>query len=126
MPEESKGNETKDLTKISIDEIAFQLQKTTQERDAFKAQVDSLTEQLGKANGVIEAQVRANLGSELMARTNLTKEDLAKISTEEMAAHLKTLRLAKNASKPLPAGDAANQNPHFTMPDLYAEAWKKK
>jgi hypothetical protein len=126
MPEVNKGDETKDLTKISIDEIAFELQKTKQERDGLKAQVDSLTNQLDRANTVIEAQVRANLGSELMARTNLTKEDLAKISTEEMAAHLKTLRLAKNASKPLPAGDSANQNPQFTVPDLYAETWKKK
>lgn len=96
MTDEEKGKgQDQNKPNETVQSLTAKL-KIAQDADKAKEeQIQQLTEKLKAANDIIEANERAPLISDIVNRSSISVEELAKKPTEELKTMLATLNSAK-------------------------------
>lgn len=130
MPEQNKSgtDETKNKTvKMAVDELMQRNQALEEENKTLKAENDELKTNLTEATTFLDAQVRAKLGGELQKISRFTVEDIDGMETDDLAATVRTLSHASNATKkPMIAGETETKDPRLTVGSLFAQPLRSK
>jgi len=126
MPEEKKPQtdvvtDSKETVKIATDQALIDLEAAKVEVKALKAENDALKEELAKSNGLLDAQIRSKLVTEVKSISKLSNEQLARMTTGEMQDFIETYKNILPHKKPITfTSDEEDAEPHTTVGNLFA------
>jgi len=84
--------EAKETVKIATDQALIELEALKVEYKALQTENDALKVELGKSNGLLDAQLRSKLVTEVKSISKLSNEQLARMTTGELQDFIETYK----------------------------------
>jgi transcriptional regulator of heat shock response len=127
MPEPDKKPQTdvvqdsKDTVKIATDQALIELETVKAELKTLKAENDALKGELKTTNGLLDAQLRSKLLTEVKSISKLSNEQLMHMTTGELQDFIETYKNILPHRKPITfAGETEETLGNMTLGDLFA------
>jgi len=111
------------IAKIANEEAAVQIEALKREVTTLTAENTLLKTELGKANEMMESQLRGRLVADVKAISKLSNDELAHMTTPELQAFLSTARLMTpvTTKKPVTFNTDSTEDPapNITLGSLF-------
>jgi hypothetical protein len=109
------------IAKIATEEAAVQLEAIKRELTSVQAENTLLKTELGRANELMESQLRGKLVADVKAISKLTNDELAHMTTPELQSFLNTARQMIPAKKPVTFNTDSTEDPapNITLGSLF-------
>jgi len=116
--------DAQEIAKIANEEAAVQIEALKREVTSLTAENKLLKDELGKANDMMESQLRGRLVADVKAISKLSNDELAHMTTPELQAFLNTARqmIPPAIKKPITFSTESTEDPapNITLGSLFA------